>query len=240
MQRLVFHTVLAAGLIQSLAGCIISSDDDDDVVVHGNHGSGDPGAGILWFPDWVCPPDAETITFFVTPVGETSAFEDTYDCDDPRPDALAYDAGDYDVEALPEGSIGPFVSQTDDTLGGNDGDLIEDISFVFTDTGGFFDIAWTIEGEDAATACADGDTVSVVGTLDGVATPYIDDNIPCTDGAAFVPLDPDGWPIGDWVLDIALVDADGNAISEPDPIVTTIDYADQQATLDTTDFLLKL
>ena len=240
MQRLVFHTLLAAGLIQSLAGCIISSDDDDDVVVHGNHGSGDPSAGILWVPNWLCPPDADTITFFVTPVGETSPFEDTFGCDETNPDAIAYDAGDYDIEALPESSIGPFVSQFDDTLGGNNGDLIDDIDFVFTSDGGFFDIAWTIEGEDAETACADGDTVSVTGTLDGVATPYIDEDIPCTDGAAFVPAGLDGWPIGDWVLDIALVDADGNAISEPDPIVTTIDYADQQATLDTTDFLLKL
>jgi hypothetical protein len=227
MTRLVLRALLAAGLIQGTAGCIISSDDDDDdVVVHGNHGSGDPGnSGILWVPNWLCPPDAETITFFVTPDGETSPFEDTYDCDDGNPDAIAYDAGSYTIEALPEGSIGTFASLFDDTLTGNDGDLIEDIDFAFTQDGGFFDLAWTIDGLDPLDpdACQPGDLIEVASEddVDLVET------FACEDGTAIVPPDALGWPVGDYTIDITQIDENDVAVSATVVIDASILFPDE-------------
>jgi hypothetical protein len=225
MQRLVFHTLLAAGLIQSLAGCIISSDDDDDVVVHGNHGSGDPSAGILWVPTWLCPPDADTITFFVTPVGETSPFEDTFGCDETNPDAIAYDAGDYDIEALPESSIGTFASLFDATLSGNDGDLIDDIDFAFTQDGGFFDLTWTIDGLDPLDpdACQPGDLIEVASEDDVDLV----ESFPCEDGTAIVPSDALGWPVGDYTIDITHIDENDVAISATVVIDASILFPDE-------------
>ena len=224
MTRLVLRALLAAGLIQGTAGCIISSDDDDDVVIHGNHGSGDPGnTGILWVPNWVCPPDAQTITFFVTPDGETSAFEDLYDCDDPNPDAIAYDAGSYTIEALPEGSIGTFASLFDDTLSGSDGDLIDDIDFVFTDDGGFFDLAWTIDTLDPLDGCEPGDLIEVA-SLDDVD---LVETFPCEDGSAIVPADALGWPVGDYTIDITQIDANDVAISATVEIEASILFPDE-------------
>jgi hypothetical protein len=229
MKNLVLATLLAAGLIQAGSGCIFTSDDDDDdirdddgdgdgddgddftdIPIGGDHNSG--GAdGILWIPNWLCPPDAETITFFVTPVGASEGFADLYDCDDPNPDALAYDAGDYDIVALPEGSIGEFADLFDDTLGGPDGTLIDDIDFAFTQDGGFFDLAWTTD------VCQPGDVVQVWAEED--PTDVID--YPCEDGVGLVPPDEVGWLIGDYAVNVVQLDETGAEVS----VTTIIDPA---------------
>lgn len=251
MKNLVFASLAAAGLLQASSGCIFSSDDDDDDGISdggddadggdGDDGGDGSGDGILWVPDWICPPDAETITFFITEVGATTPIEETFGCDEIDPDAIAVNAGDYDVEALPEGTIGPFASQFG-SFDGIDGDLIEDLAFDFTQDGGFLDVAWTIQGEDPSTACAKGETVEVVATLlDDPGTPFID-SVPCEDGVAIIPVDDLlGWPIGEYTLDVVLIDAADVPLTEPYPVVDVfIDFADHLSPdVGTVDLVLK-
>ena len=77
---------------------------------------------------------------------------------------------------------------------------------------------WTIEGVDPVDACNPGETIEVVATLaDDPDLPLVDEGIPCEAGSAIVPADLDGWPLGEYTLDVVLVDAGGKAISVPDP-----------------------
>ncbi|HWM87467.1 MAG TPA: hypothetical protein VNO33_16555 [Kofleriaceae bacterium] len=233
---------MTAGLLQA-TGCIISSDDDDDGISDGADDGGDGlDPGILFAPTWICPPDADTITFFATPVGGSTSIDETFNCDDPDPEPILYDADDYTIEALPEGTIGPFYSQFAD-IGGVDGDLIDDVDFVFTDDGGFFTLTWTIDGLDPVKSCADlgADSLAVDATF--VDDPGLElvDEFPCEDGIGVTDIDPLGWPIGEYVLDISLIDSAGVAITDPNPVTKVfIDFADHLSDLGTVDVETKL
>lgn len=242
MRNLVLGTLLTAGLLQA-TGCIISSDDDDDGISDGADDGGDgSGTGILFDPTWICPPDADTITFFATRVGGTTSIDETFNCGETLPDAILYDAGDYTIEALPEGDIGPFHSQFAD-IGGDDGQLIDDVDFVFPDDGGFFSVTWTIDGLDPVKSCADlgADSLAVDATfLDDPGLELVDE-FPCEDGIGVTDIDPLGWPIGEYVLDISLVDSAGKAITDPNPVTKVfIDFADHLSDLGTVDVETKL
>lgn len=229
MRKLVLGTLLT-GLMLAGSGCIFTSDDDDDGVSDGSDGSdgGDDGGdgpcgasfvGILYQPTWECPPEADTITFTTFPDGSSTSLDPfTVNCDDLQPADICYDPGIYDIEVTPDGPVdGVFASQFD-TIDGVDGDLFEP-DFAFSQDGGFLDVSWTINGEDPATACVKGDTIEIVATLaDDPGKPFIDDAIPCLDGSAIVPPDLDGWPVGEYTVDVVLVDAGGTAISEPFPL----------------------
>jgi hypothetical protein len=227
MRKLVLGALLTS-LMLAGSGCIISSDDDeDDGIGDGGDGGdgggdfvdecGDSFVGILYQPSWVCPPDADSIAFTAFPSDGSGAIEsEPIACGDVQPANICYDPGIYDIEALPLGDIGDFAPQFD-SFDGVDGDLFEH-DFVFSDVGGFFDVQWTVEGLDAADACNPGETIEVTATLaSDPGKPFIDSDIPCDAGSAIVPADLDGWPLGEYTLDIALIDAGGKAISVPDP-----------------------
>src|SRR5262245_29761078 len=98
MRNPVLPVLFMAALVQSGAGCIISSDDDDD------GGDGTPPDGILVQMTWLCPPDADVVTITATEVGSSTSLEpDTISCDTGALDLLL-DAGDWDIDVLPEGA----------------------------------------------------------------------------------------------------------------------------------------
>ncbi len=251
MRKLVLGTYLA-GMVLAGSGCIFTSDDDDDGISDDGDDLGDDGGddggiarcgesfvGILYEPTWVCPPDAESITFTAFPDGETvSLTPDNFDCGEVQPPAICYDPGIYDIEILPEGGIGDFAPQFD-SLDGVDGDLF-DGDYVFSDVGGFFALSWTIDGADPAKACEPGETISVTATLAGSKDkPFIDEDIPCEDGGATIPPGLDGWPVGTYTLDIALIDAKDVAISVPEPFEEDIAFEGELFDLGTIDLLPK-
>ncbi len=107
MRKLVLGTLLA-GLMLAGSGCIISGDDDgDDGIGDGSDDGGDDGGigrcgesfvGILYEPTWVCPPDAESITFTAFPDDGGGSLEpDNFDCAATQPPAICYDPGIYDI-----------------------------------------------------------------------------------------------------------------------------------------------
>lgn len=227
MKKLVLGTLLLAGLSQALTGCIISSDDD-------NGGGG--GDGILYRVTWACPPDADSITFTATDTASGASLSpDTFDCADGTADIL-YDAGSYDIDILPEGAAGDFYDQVD-SISGVDGDLIQaDYDFTAVGDNGFFALTWTLNGEDASTACDANATptlgvlVTLVGTGDGT-----DELFDCVDGGDVT----DSYPLGDYTIDVSARDDTNTAISEPDPISTSLDFSDQLNDLGNIDLVIQ-
>jgi hypothetical protein len=231
MRKLVLVTLLSAGVIQSGAGCIFSSDDDDDddgVPSDDGDDDGDDGGpgecgesfvGILYNPTWLCPEEAEDITFFAFPEGGNGSLDpDTFACDAVQPPDICYDPGTYDIEVVPENSAGDSFAPLFDVVTGGDGDLIE-TDFEFTNDGGFFQLAWTIEGLAPEDACAEGEEVEVSAIRLEDKSLKLVDSAPCTDGIATFPADAAGWPLGTYELDVVLVDADGMPQSEPGDII---------------------
>lgn len=244
MQKLVLGTLLGASLGLSGSGCIVSSDDDDDDGVGdgGDDSSGACGAsfdGILYNPTWLCPPTAVDIEIVAFPVGSAvSLTPDVFDCGEPQPPDICYDPGDYDIVVTPLGPDGEYASQFAQIRAG-DGDLVED-DFEFTQDGGFFDVAWTIDGDDPAIACAEigAVTFEIGATAQSTGDLFIH-RVPCEDADTIAPDDLDGWPIDSYSVDILLADEADVAISDPPDIQGVfIDFADHLSPdLGTIDFV---
>ncbi|HTE50637.1 MAG TPA: hypothetical protein VK698_07200 [Kofleriaceae bacterium] len=229
MKKLVLGTLLTAGLLQAGTGCIISGDDDDDDVTVDD---GDDGvAGLLYEPSWLCPPDAETITINVVPVGSSTGFEDNFDCAVGEA-SIQLDAGSYDATITPEGSIGTFLELTD-SFDGNDGDLIAATYDTFPEDAGYFFLTWTIDGEDPAVACDElaSAGVGVLSTLVGTAD-ATDDTFDCDAGQGLSTE----VPIGDYTVEVSLLDQDELAIDSFEPTTEAIDFGDQLNDLGDYDF----
>ncbi len=221
MRKLVMCVLFMAGLVQAGTGCIITSDDDDD------GGDGNTPPGVLIAITWLCPPDADTVAVTASPAGSsTSLPTDRFACGEGALN-LRVDAGSWDVEVQPEGSAGQFLGLTQ-TITGVDFQRVP-IDFAFPDTGGFFFLTWTIDQLAAADGCNPGEQVEVIATFaDDPSAPLVAD-FPCDVGAGVAPNDDDaGWPIGDYTLDVALIDASNQPISVPDPVTgVSINFPDE-------------
>jgi hypothetical protein len=252
MRKLVLVTLLSAGLIPAGTGCIFTSDDDDDDGIPSDDGDddgddgddGDPGVcgesfvGILYNPTWVCPDEADTVTFFAFPEGEDQPLApDEFDCDATQPPDICYDPGSYDIEVLPENAAGDSFQSLFSVVDGVDGDLIEE-DFEFTNDGGFFQVAWTLEGAEPADACEEGEVVDIVATLLEDPDLKLEASAPCLDGSAIVPADEAGWLLGTYELDVALLDAKGMPQTMPLVIDDDLLFGDELRDLDTVDLLL--
>ena len=240
MSKLVLVSFSLAGLLQAGAGCIISADDDDDVTDRGDGNTDDSGdtQGILYQPTWTCPPDADTITFTATPAGSsTSLLPDTFRCAEATGDIL-YAEGDYDIDIQPDNEAGEaFLNQTD-SVTGVDRDLVR-ATYIFPDSGGFFGLTWTIDGAEPTASCTElgADRLAVDATLVDTSELFTDE-FPCEDGQGITDVEPAGWPIGEYVLDVSLVDATGTAISDASPISgVSIDFGDHLSSIGTVDFV---
>jgi hypothetical protein len=243
MRKLVLVTLLSAGLIQGNAGCIISTDDDDDddddgiPSDDGDDSSGECGVdpdGIVYTPTWTCPDDAETVEVFFWPEGSDQPLQpDTFECDDEP--IICFNPGSYTVEVVPGNGADSFASLTEE-FSGVDGDDIEQ-HFEFTNDGGFFQLAWTLDGVAAEENCAEGEVVEVIATLEGKDL-KLSDSAPCEDGSATFPEDPAGWPLGTYELDIALLDAKGMPQSMPLVLDEDLLFGDELRDLGTEDISL--
>ena len=212
MKKLVFCALALAAMAQASTGCIIVSDDDDG-------GS----AGILVQASWICPADATGISIAGLPAGsDTTLTPDDFDCADGGADIL-FDAGDWEILATPFNDIGDeFVTFTSDPFSGVDGDAFP-IDFDFPDADGFFQVEWSINGQDPLTECdvvaADGAAIDA--TLTGPDQLYSTE-FACVDGIGVS----DPFPLGDYMIDVSVTDG-GTAISDPDPFGASLDFGSQ-------------
>ena len=235
---------MTAGLLQAGTGCIISGDDDDgdDVIVDDGDDLGDDvgddgtGDGILYQVSWICPPDAIDIEFTYTPVGSaTSLRTDNFACENGDVGAdILLDPGEYDVDIIPVGDIGTFAGVTDVVEGG-DGSLVVRDYVDFPDDAGYFFLTWTIDGDDPAIVCPEigGDGVSLLATLIDPEEAF-DDIFECDPGEATTAE----LPIGDYVLDLTVIDADEVVIADTPTIEDSIEFGDELRDVGDFDFEL--
>jgi hypothetical protein len=240
MKKLVLGTILMAGLLQGGAGCIISGDDDDDDVGDVTDNSDDVGEPeFLYHADFTCPPEADEIIITPTPVGSgTSQDGEIFGCEELFGE-IVFSPGDFDIEVLPVNASDDVFAAQFSTISGDDGDEIVE-AFDFPQDGGFFQVSWTIDGGDADLSCAElgADAVAVDATFLDDPDLELVDEFPCEDGFGVTDIDPEGWPLGEYVLDISLIDVKGGAISDPAPLSGEfIDFADQLNDLGNVDFV---
>jgi hypothetical protein len=231
MKKLVLGTILIAGLLQGGAGCIISDDDDDDDVSDDVTDDGDDTgeAEFLFRAEFTCPPDADQVLITPTPVGSGQSQEgELFDCAETFGEIL-FSPGDFDIEVLPVNDADEDFLALTATISGDDGDEVI-VPFDFPQDGGFFQLTWTIDEAEPELSCAEigADAVAVDATFLDEPDLELVDEFPCEDGIGITDFDPEGWPIGEYVLDISLIDAEGVAISDPAPLSGEfIDFADQ-------------
>jgi hypothetical protein len=240
MKKLVLVTLLMAGLIPAGSGCIFTSDDDDDGAdgadgADGSDGSDGGGEGFSFLATFDCPPDADVMVITVTPAGSSTSQEpEEFDCAAGEGEILL-DAGDYDVELLPEGDIGEFAAQSD-SFTGADGDEVT-LDFVFPDDVGFFTLTWTLSDDLGPIECADlaSAGVSVVSTLLGPDT-LTDDIFDCEDlGGTTSELE-----LGPYSVSMSILDKNDEAIGVADPVETELTYGDELQDLGNFDVVVTL
>lgn len=247
MKKLVLGTILMAGLLQGGAGCIISGDDDDDDVGDVSDDVTDDSDDVgqpefLFRAEFICPPEADEVVITPTPVGSGQSQDgEIFGCEEEFGEIL-FSPGDFDIEVLPvNASDDVFLAQVV-TISGDDGDEVVE-EFVFPQDGGFFQFTWTIDDVEPDLSCAEigADAVAIDATFLDDPDLELVDEFPCEDGVGLTDLDPEGWPLGEYVLDISLIDAKGFAISDPAPLDGEfIDFADQLNDLGNINFVTDL
>lgn len=224
MKKLVIPALLFGAM--SATGCIFVSDDNgDDVIVDGT-----ATIDVEWLLEddgaaAACPAGATTAAIHAQAASDGEVFTDLYDCAD----------GGGITTDLPLDTYTVWVELTDDSgaalyAQSEAADITLDLdgevavaSFRIDVNNGFFDVSWEIAGSSCAST--DGG-VSVLSTLAGTTT-GVDDIFNCTDGEAPNVATTGALPIGDYVIDVTLLDLQDQVIGEAPTEQATIEYGNQ-------------
>lgn len=237
MKQLVVPAILAASSVLA-TGCFFVDDDDDDF-------SGVGFFGVSWELDPGCPAGATTAQALSQRVDASgnaigSPIEDLFDCEDGRDTTDPLPLGLYEVtlnitdestdELFAQSVIVEAELDLDEEVVSVDFDILTDQAFFF--------LTWTIDGDEATTAACDAagaDAVRVLATLasSGDATT---DSRSCDDGGG----ETSALPLGDYVLEIDLVDAAGGGVviaDGPAPFEETLAVGNESNDIGDFDFV---
>lgn len=226
MKKLVISALLLGAL--QATGCIFVSDDTGDDV---------PGGTATINASWVvldddvenaaCPPGATTAALNSHLSGRTDPYVDLFDCEDLAGSATELPLGSYTVWIDFTDTSGSTLFAQSEAVSINldsDGEVAT-AAFRVDGYNGFLDISWVIAGSSCA-GVADEDGVSVLSTLAGT-TQGVDDIFLCTDGESPAIATTGALTIGSYVVAVALLNTNQQAIGEAPDITTRIDYGNE-------------
>jgi hypothetical protein len=226
-------SALVLGALSQAAGCIFVSDDTagDDI-----GGDGTASIDVTWVLQDSFVDDgviagcagAGTATVYAQ-LGSDTPYTDIFDCVDGGGTSMDLPLGTYTVWVEITNDAGTALFAQSETATVNlttDGQLATAV-YDIENVNGFFDVVWTFaNGESCADAVGE-DGISILATLGGT-TEATDDLYDCEDGGATTPA----VPIGSYVVEVYIIDANNLSLGGAPEIQTSIDYGNEFVELD--------
>ena len=235
------QSILTAAFLLASTGCIIDGDDN------AFNGVGDEGAfvNVNWELIGGCPPGAAGAVFSyqLNEPGTDVFTDEAVDCQasgmflsDPLPlgtySEIFFDIVDANGAVLAQSNVVPNVQLV------NPGEVVELPVLEFPSIGGFFELSWSISTNmGAALTCIQAGAASVFLSADlddGDPETLFDFTFPCQQ---VEPVLTDVLPIGDYQVDLTLLDPNGTPIGADLSGNGTIAFGNDLHNLGTFDFV---